>query len=160
MAPTTPPRSGDFLGMSVTTDNVRPAAAPSVWQIGKLTMAGAAMAACFLAFCTGTLLVGKFLLGLGTGQLQTLTAVTLIFGGEAVLYCVRERRHLWRSLPSRRMITASVADIIIICVLALRGIEMQALSPGIIAVIFAAAALFGLLLDFIKVAVFRRLEIS
>jgi hypothetical protein len=58
------------------------------------------------------------------------------------------------------MITASVADIIIICVLALRGIEMQALSPGIIAVIFAAAALFGLLLDFIKVAVFRRLEIS
>jgi H+-transporting ATPase len=32
--------TGDFLGMSVTTDNVRPSTAPSVWQIAKLTKAG------------------------------------------------------------------------------------------------------------------------
>ncbi len=35
--------TGDFLGMSVTTDNVRPSGSPSVWQIGKLTEAGAVM---------------------------------------------------------------------------------------------------------------------
>src|ERR1700734_3755586 len=35
--------TGDFLGMSLTTDNVRPSAAPNAWQIGKLTIAGVIM---------------------------------------------------------------------------------------------------------------------
>jgi H+-transporting ATPase len=104
-------------------------------------------------------LVGKYSLGMGIGQLQTLTAVTLIFGGEAILYSVRERRHLWMSLPSRWMVIASVGDILIISVLALRGIEMKAVSVALIATVFAAAALFGFVLDFVKVPVFRRLEI-
>ena len=152
--------TGDFLGMSVTTDNVRPSTAPSVWQIAKLTKAGVVMGLCFLVFCTGTLLVGKYSLGLGVSQLQTLAAITLIFGGEAILYCVRERRHLWRSVPSTWMIVASVADIIIISTLALRGIEMHALSLEVTAAVGAAAVVFGLLLDFIKVPTFKRLEIS
>jgi H+-transporting ATPase len=151
--------TGDFLGMSVTTDNVRPSTAPSVWQIAKLTKAGVVMGLCFLAFCTGTLLIGKYSLGLSVGRLQTLATVTLIFGGEAILYCVRERRHLWKSRPSVWMIVASVADIIIISSLALGGIEMRALSFEVIALLGAAAVGFGLLLDFIKVPAFKRLGI-
>ena len=151
--------TGDFLGMSVTTDHVRPSVAPSVWKIGRLTKAGVVMGLCFLAFCTGSLLIGKYSLGMDIGQLQTLTAVTLIFGGEAILYSVRERRHLWMSLPSRWMVIASAGDILIITVLALRGIEMKAVSIAVIATVLAAAALFGFVLDFIKVPVFRRLEI-
>jgi H+-transporting ATPase len=72
---------------------------------------------------------------------------------------VRERRHLWRSRPSRWMIIATVADLVIIAILALRGIEMQALPAAVIAGSFAAAALFGILVDFIKVPTFRQLGI-
>ncbi|MCV7229573.1 HAD-IC family P-type ATPase [Mycolicibacterium komossense] len=151
--------TGDFLGMSVTTDNVRPSAAPSVWKIGDLTKAGVVMGSCMLAFCTGSLLIGKYCFGLGIGQLQTLSAVTLIFGGEAIYYCVRERRHLWKSRPSRWMIVATVADLVIISLLAVGGIEMQALPAAVVAGSFAAAALFGFLVDFVKVPTFRRLEI-
>jgi H+-transporting ATPase len=151
--------TGDFLGMSVTTDNVQPSAAPSVWQIGKLTKAGVVLGMCFLVFCTGSLLVGKYSLGLGIGQLQTLCAVTLIFGGEAILYSVRERQHLWRSLPSTWMIIASLADIVIISSLALGGLEMHALSLSLIAGVFVASAFFGFALDFVKVPAFRRLGI-
>ena len=32
--------TGDFLSMSLTTDNVRPSATPNVWRIGSLTIAG------------------------------------------------------------------------------------------------------------------------
>jgi H+-transporting ATPase len=117
------------------------------------------MGLCFLAFCTGTLLIGKYSLGLSVGRLHTLAAVTLIFGGEAILYCVRERRHLWRSLPSTWMIVASVTDIIIISTLALGGIEMHALSLEVTAAVGAATVLFGLLLDFVKVPTFKRLGI-
>jgi hypothetical protein len=118
------------------------------------------MGLCFLAFCTGSLLIGKYALGLGTGRLQTLSTITLIFGGEAILYCVRERRHFWKSRPSSWMIVATAADIAIIAVLSLRGIEMTALSPAIAAAVFGASALFGVLLDFVKVPLFDRLTID
>ena len=52
--------TGDFLAMSLTTDNVRPSPMPNAWRIGSLTMAGVIMGICLLAFCTGVLAVGKF----------------------------------------------------------------------------------------------------
>ena len=52
---------------------------------------------------------------------------------------------------------ASLSDIVIISVLALGGIEMHALSVAIAVSVLGAAVLFGLLLDFVKVPVFRRL---
>ena len=42
--------AGDFLAMSLTTDNVRPSPMPNAWRIGSLTMAGIVMAVCLLAF--------------------------------------------------------------------------------------------------------------
>jgi len=52
--------TGDFLSMSLTTDNVRPSPTPNEWRIGNLTIAGVIMGICLLAFCTGVLAVGKF----------------------------------------------------------------------------------------------------
>ena len=52
--------TGDFLSMSLTTDNVRPSPTPNSWRIGSLTMAGVVMGVCLLAFCTGVLAVGRF----------------------------------------------------------------------------------------------------
>src|ERR1700728_4774420 len=52
--------TGDFLGMSITTDNVRQSPTPNRWQIGKLTVACTVTGGCMLAFCTGVLLVGKY----------------------------------------------------------------------------------------------------
>jgi H+-transporting ATPase len=152
--------TGDFLGMSVTKDNVRQSQKPNRWQIGKLTLAGSVLGTCFLAFCTGILLLGKLRLGLGIGGLQTLAMITLVFGGESVLYAVREREHLWMSCPGRWVIIATIADLLIISVLAIRGIAMQALPIPIVACTFAGAILFTFLLDSIKVPVFRRLQIA
>ena len=52
--------TGDFLAMSLTTDNVRPSPTPNAWRIGSLTIAGVVMGVCLLAFCSGVLAVGKF----------------------------------------------------------------------------------------------------
>jgi H+-transporting ATPase len=152
--------TGDFLGMSVTTDNVRQSARPNQWRIGKLTIAGAILGACFLGFCTGALLLGKFRLGLDLPALQTFTMVILVFGGEAVLYSLRERRHLWSSRPGNWVIVATGADMVIISTLAVRGIAMQSLPIGIVGGTLAGAILFAFLLDLIKVPVFRRTQIA
>jgi H+-transporting ATPase len=152
--------TGDFLGMSVTRDNVRQSAKPNQWHIGNLTIAGSVLGAFFLAFCTGILLIGKFSLKLDMAALQSLTMVTMVFGGEAVLYSVRERDRLWRSRPGNWVILATAADILVISALAVRGIAMQPLSLAVVASVFIGAALFALLFDFVKVPIFRRLQIA
>ena len=92
--------AGDFLAMSLTTDNVRPSALPNAWRIGSLTIAGVIMGICLLAFCSGVLAVGKFEIGLGIDALRTVAFVVLVFGSQATLYAIRQRRHLWGSRPS------------------------------------------------------------
>ncbi len=152
--------AGDFLAMSLTTDNVRPSLAPNAWRIGNLTIAGAAMGACLLAFCTGALAIGKYALGMNIDQVRTLTFIAIVFGSQAMIYAIRERKHLWSSRPSAWLLASSVADILIASVLAFAGVAMTALSPAIVGVTFAAAVALALVLDLVKVPVFARLSIA
>jgi H+-transporting ATPase len=151
--------TGDFLSMLCTTDNVHVSSAPNVWHVGNITAAGAVLGFCSLFFCVGALAVGKYALHLGLPALQTLCLVTLTSSGQASLYVVRERRRLWSSLPSPWLLAASVTDFLIIGTLATRGILMTSLPIGVVLSVIAAAAVFGLLLDLIKIPVFRRLNI-
>ena len=152
--------AGDFLAMSLTTDNVRPSPMPNAWCIGSLTMAGVVMGICLLAFCTGVLAVGKFGMNLGTEALRTLAFVVLVFGSQATLYAIRERRHLWGSRPSLWLGVSSVADIAIALILAIDGIAMMPLPALLVAGTLAASAVFAFVLDFVKVPVFARLRIA
>ncbi len=152
--------AGDFLAMSLTTDNVRQSPMPNTWRIGRLTTAGVILGVCLLAFCTGVLAVGVFVLNLGTGALRTLAFAALVFGSQATIYAIRERRHLWRSAPSVWLLASSVADILIASVLAIGGIAMTALPVLVIAATFATAVAFAFVLDIVKVPVFARLEIA
>jgi H+-transporting ATPase len=153
--------AGDFLAMSLTTDNVRPSPAPNAWRIGGLTMAGAAMGVCLLAFCTGVLAIGKFGMNLGMEALRTLAFVVLVFGSQATIYAIRERRHLWAcSRPSLWLAASSIADIGIASILAVGGIAMTPLPPLVVAGTLAAAAAFAFVLDLVKVPVFARLGIA
>ena len=103
--------TGDFLGMSLTTDNVRPSPAPNAWRIGNLTIAGAIMGIGELVFCYRGLAFGVYRMGFDIGTLQTLAFVVIVFGNQATTYTNRERRHLWSSRPSNWLIVSSVADI-------------------------------------------------
>ena len=84
----------DFLAMSSSTDNVRPSPKPDTWRIRNLTIAGIVLGLVDLIFCVSCLAVGKFVLGLDTETLRTLTVITLVFSGQALFYVSRERRHL------------------------------------------------------------------
>ena len=151
--------TGDFLSMLATTDNVRVSAAPNVWHVGRLTAGGIALGFFDLVFCTGALAIGKYDLGFAIGTLQTLSIVTLVFSGQAILYVVRERRHFWSSRPSTWLMAASAADVLIIGTLATRGILMNPLPIAVVTALLAAAVVFSVLLDQIKVVTFRRLQI-
>jgi H+-transporting ATPase len=152
--------TGDFLSMSLTTDNVRPSPAPNAWRIGNLTKAGVAMGLCLLAFCTGGLAVGRFGMTIGTEALRTLAFILLVFGGQATIYAIRERRHLWGTRPSLLLVVSSFTDIAIASTLAVVGIAMTPLPGWLVGGTLAAAVVFALLLDLVKVPVFARLGIA
>ena len=152
--------TGDFLSMSLTTDNVRPSPQPNAWRIGKLTIAGGVMGGCLLLFCITVLAVGKFRMGFGIETLRTLAMIALVFGSEATLYSIRERRRLWSSRPSLWVVVSTVCDILIISTLVTRGIAMSPLSMFVVGGTLLAAAIFAFVVDFVKVPVFNRLGIA
>jgi len=152
--------TGDFLGMSLTTDNVQPSAAPNSWQIGNLTIAGVIMGIGELLFCTAIFAFGAYRMEFSIGALQTLAFVVIVFGNQATTYTNRVRRHLWASRPSLWLLLSSVADLLIASTLAVGGIAMTPLPAWVVAGTLAAAIIFAFLLDLVKVPVFQRLKIT
>ena len=152
--------AGDFLAMSLTTDNVRPSPMPNAWRIGNLTIAGTVMGGCLLVFCTAALAIGRYALGFGTGQVRTLTFIAMVFGSQAMIYAIRERKHLWSSRPSGWLLASSVADVLIASALAITGLAMTPLPPLIVGGTLVAAAALALVLDLVKIPVFARLGVA
>jgi H+-transporting ATPase len=152
--------TGDFLAMSLTTDRVRPSEKPNAWQIGRITSACVILGGCFLAFCTAILAVGKYEMGFGVEALRTLSVVGIVYASQATLYAIRGRHHLWGLRPTIWLVLSSIADVLIISILAIRGIAMAPLPLSVIASEFGAAIVFGLILIGVKMPVFARLGIS
>jgi len=152
--------TGDLLGMSLTTDNVRPSPRPNAWRIGELTLAGVFMGVSELVFCTAVLAIAKFRLGFGMETLRTLALVTIVFGNQAATYTNRERQRLGSARPSRWLIGSSVVDVLIASTLATCGIAMAPLPILVVGGILVAAAVFACILDVAKVPVFKRFRIA
>jgi H+-transporting ATPase len=153
--------AGDLLGMSLTTDNVRPSLPPNSWRIGTLTIAGIFMGVSELVFCGGALAFGHFRLGLGIATLQTLAFFVLVCGNQATMYVVRARGRIWSSpCPSRWLVLSSVADLAIALTLAGCGWLMMPLPFWVLGSVLVGAFAFAFALDLVKVSVFSRLKIT
>ena len=152
--------TGDLLGMSLTTDNVRPSISPNAWRVGRLTLAGVLMGASELVFCTAVLALAKFRMGLGIESLRTMAFVVLVFGNQATTYTNRERRRLGSSRPSGWLIASTVVDLLIASTLAIFGIAMTPLPVLLVGGTLTAAVAFAFIADLAKVPAFRRLGIA
>ena len=152
--------SGDFLAMSLTTDRVRPSETPNSWQIGRITGAAVILGTSLLAFCVAIVVVGKFELHLGIDALRTLSVVAIVYGSQATIYAIRDRHHFWGLRPTLWLFLSSIADLLIISILALRGIAMTPIPLAVLSYEFGAAIVFGLILCGVKIPVFNRLRVS
>ena len=152
--------AGDFVSMARTTDRATPSSHPNAWRLRNLTLAAIPLAACKFLFCLAVPATGAFRVGLNAGQMQTLTLIMLVFAGQALIFVLRERRRLWSSRPSCLLMLFSSGDITIISVFAIFGFFMQPLPLGVVLTLLAATILFALLLDQMKVALFRVLPID
>ncbi len=151
--------TGDFITMSLTTDRATPSSTPDAWQIRSITFAAGILGLAGLTFASGVIAAGKYVLGFGIGELRTLAFVVLVFAGQATVYAVRERKHMWHSRPGGWLLLSSLLDLGIAVTLAISGTLMESLPAWTVAAVFAGAIAFSVVLDAVKYVTFKRLKI-
>jgi len=152
--------TNDFLTMSLTTDRASASPEPGRWRMGRLMAMAGVAGLLKLCFSVGAIALGELKFGFSAAELQTFTFVTLVFGNQAVLFVLRERGHLWRSMPSPWLIASAVVDVTVVAGLALSGVLMAKLPWPFFAGMAGAALVFALVLDQIKVPLLRALRIA
>jgi H+-transporting ATPase len=147
--------TNDFVTMSIATDRVSFSSRPDRWDIRTLMLTSGALAAFVLMLSFAVFFAGRNWLQLPLSQLQTLIFVMLVFTGQSNVYLVRERSHLWVSRPSPWLMLSSGADIIVVTLLATKGIMMAAIPWTLTVSLLVVVLVFALLVDSLKIPIFR-----
>ena len=77
----------------------------------------------------------------------------------AEVHEIRERNRFWHSCPSRWLILSSLADVVVVMLLAAKGILMSAIPLLLIVSLFLVVVIFLVLIDTVKIQVFRYFDI-
>ncbi len=149
--------ANDFVTMSIADDHVRPSPHPDRWAIRTLVLSSLAIAMAWLLYIVAVYLIGRGL-GFSLGKIQTLDFLGLVFSGLANVFLVRERQHLWNSVPGTFLLLASLADVVVVSVLATQGWLMTAISLQETLILLGSTLVFTLLLDQIKVPLLQHLS--
>jgi H+-transporting ATPase len=150
----------DFGKIALATDHVRPSKAPETWNIGGFVgvsvVLGVAMVieALLLLF----LCWSRFGLATDDGALYTFSFLTLLYLAVFSIVSARERGRFWATRPSKLLVGALAADVIVGTVLTRVGLpDLMALPWSQTLAVFAYAAAVCLVVnDSIKVAMIKR----
>lgn len=152
--------TNDFVTMSISTDIVKPSAKPNLWNVKNIVIGAVCLALPILALSFSIFGYAYNILHLPLANLQTLLFAMLVFSGQGTIYLVRERHHFWHSRPGKWMLIGSIADILLVTLLATQGILMAPIPVALLAELLAVVLLYMVLLDFIKVPIFNRLKLN
>jgi len=117
----------DFAKISLATDRVRPSRKPETWRIGPLISVSVVLGVLMVAETLLALRSGWVRCGLATSDnaLCTFSFLTLLYFAAFSIVSARERRWFWATLPSKTVVAAVMAEILIGTVLTFIGL------PGI-----------------------------
>jgi H+-transporting ATPase len=147
--------ANDFVTMSISTDNVSYSNRPDRWQIRTLMQVAFILAIPVLLLSFAFFFASNYLFHLPADQMQTLMFVMLVFTGQINVYLVRERRHFWKSLPSRWMLLGTTMDVIAVTILATQGFLMAAIPFSLVLLSLLVILLYLPLVDSLKIYVFK-----
>jgi H+-transporting ATPase len=148
--------TNDFVTMSIATDHVSFSPQPDRWNIRTLMLTAGTLAGLVLILSFTVFFIGRDTLHLPLRQLQTLVFLMLVFTGQGNVYLVRERERFWHSRPSCWLVFSSVADIVVVSLMATSGILMAPISWTLVASLLIIVMIFLFVIDGVKVHIFRR----
>lgn len=154
----------DFAKISLSTDKVRPSRMPETWKIGGFVTVSVVLGVAMLTETLFGLAVGwrRFGLNASPAALCTFSFLMLLYFAAFSIVSARERRRYWASAPSRVLIAALMAQVLIGTGLPFLGLrDFAPLPVPQILAVFGYAALCCLLVnDTIKVLMLRRMNLA
>lgn len=149
----------DFAKISLATDRVRPSRKPETWNIGGYIVTSVILGLAMVVEALLLLYLGWTLAKLAgnDGGLYTFSFLTLLYFAAFSIVSARERRWFWASTPSKALILALAAEVIIGTVLTRIGLDgLSPLPWGQTLAIFGYALVACLgVNDILKVAMVR-----
>ena len=114
----------DFVTISLSTDTVSWSREPDRWNVSALVKVGISIGVLTVVELFGLLYLGMKYLGLSRNisQLHTFVFAALLYMGLFTVLTLRERMHFWNSRPSKPLLLAVVADMMIVGALVIIGI--------------------------------------
>ena len=79
-------------------------------------------------------------------------------GGDGILI-VRERKHMWSSMPSKNLLIINIVTIIVFAILGIVGIFIPNLLTNQVLIILGITLIFMFILDFAKYYLFKKFNI-
>jgi H+-transporting ATPase len=151
----------DFVTIAIATDNTRPARQPESWDIAPLARIAVLLGLLIVTESFGLLYVGMSYLGItGETGLHTFVFDMLIFGGMFTILVVREKGYFWESFPSKTLMAAICADLVITFTISNFGIPGLVPIPAeyILLVIGWYLAFVLIVNDIVKVNILRHFK--
>ncbi len=149
----------DFAKIALSTDRVRPSRKPETWNLGGFIVVSTVLGFAMLAEALLLLWIGWSRFGLATNDnaLYTFSFLTLLYFAAFSIVSARERRWFWATLPSKTMMAALAADVLIGTLLTRLGLPgLMPLPWGQTLAVFACALVSCLgINDSIKVAMIK-----
>jgi len=149
----------DFAKIALATDHVRPSRRPETWNIGGFITVSVVLGVAMVAESLLLLWIGWSQFGLATDNdaLYTFSFLTLLYFAVFSIVSARERHRFWATMPSKTLVAALMADVLIGTVLTFVGL------PGLMPLpwwqtlaIFAYAMVACLVVnDAVKVAMIK-----
>ena len=152
----------DFAKISLATDHVRPSTKPETWNIGPLVTVSAVLGALMVAEALFVLWAGWSRCGLAGNDdaLYTFSFLTLLYFAAFSIVSARERRWFWATVPSRPVMAAIAAELILGTVVTFAGLSGLPSLPWTQTLGILASAMIACLgvNDAVKVLLIARLS--
>lgn len=113
----------------------------------------------WLTFVIAVFVVGRDVFQWDLASLRKLIFTVFVYSGQAIVFFGRERRHFWNSLPGRSLLETSTFAVIVVSLFAVSGRLIAFLSPILIRATRGLELAFAIPLDFLKVWLFRCVNI-
>ncbi len=152
--------ANDFVTTSLASDRVTAAKKPEKWDVKALMLGALPLALAWLLFVFGVYYLGKLVFHLEPASLQTLCFTGLVFSGLANVYLIRERNYLWSSRPGTAILVSSLADTVVVMIIASLGILVAPVAWWQAGLVLLGTLVYAVVLDVFKVAIFKRAELG
>lgn len=150
----------DFFTMSLAVDNARSTKNPNGWNTWNITLASVFLGVLLAVIALWLLYVGVSSYGFALDQIKTLVLIALVYTGQFGIIIVRERGFFWASRPAF-FVSATIAfALVAFTLMAIFGVVLDQIPVHLVLFSLVACIAFVLLLDPLKVLIFKRLGIS